>query len=85
MNRNKFREILYIFIAIFLSILAVKIFIWMLPVLLVVFLALYLYSKFKMSKYNFKYEKYEKEVYKDVEKKGTKINDKKIVIIDEEK
>ena len=34
---------------------------------------------------NFKYEKYEKEVYKDVEKKGTKINDKKIVIIDEEK
>ena len=46
------KEIIYIAIAIILSILAVKFMIWLLPVILVVMLSLIIYSNIKMNKNN---------------------------------
>lgn len=46
------KEIIYIVIAIILSILAVKFMIWLLPVILVVMLSLIIYSNIKMNKNN---------------------------------
>ena len=52
MNKEKIKEIIYIIIAIILSILAVKFMIWLLPVILVVMLSLIIYSNIKMNKNN---------------------------------
>ncbi len=52
MNKEMIKEIIYIVIAIILSILAVKFMIWLLPVILVVMLSLIIYSNIKMNKNN---------------------------------
>ena len=52
MNKEKIKEIIYIIIAIILSILAVKFMIWLLPIILVVMLSLIIYSNIKMNKNN---------------------------------
>lgn len=52
MNKEMIKEIIYIAIAIILSILAVKFMIWLLPVILVVMLSLIIYSNIKMNKNN---------------------------------
>ena len=69
MDKELLRKIVYITIAIIVSIIAVKLFIWLLPVILIAFLALYIYSAME-SKNN---------------KKTKDNNKKKIIIIDEEK
>ena len=50
MNKEKIKEIIYIIIAIILSILAVKFMIWLLPIILVVMLSIIIYSNIKMNK-----------------------------------
>ena len=52
MNKEKIKEIIYIIIAIILSILAVKFMIWLLPIILVVMLSIIIYSNIKMDKNN---------------------------------
>ena len=52
MNKDKIKEIIYIIIAIILSILAVKFMIWLLPIILVVMLSIIIYSNIKMNKNN---------------------------------
>ncbi len=52
MNKEKIKEVIYIIIAIILSILAVKFMIWLLPIILVVMLSLIIYSNIKMNKNN---------------------------------
>lgn len=52
MNKEKIKEIIYIIIAIILSILAVKFMIWLLPIILVVMLSIIIYSNIKMNKNN---------------------------------
>lgn len=51
MNKEVIKEILYIAIAIILSILAIKFVIWALPVILIGLLALYIYISIKKDKY----------------------------------
>ena len=72
MDKEKLREIVYIFLAIIASIIIIKLVIWLLPVALGVILALYIYNR--MKKVNIK---------QDDKKERTK--KKKIVIIDEVK
>lgn len=50
MNKEMIKEVIYIIIAIILSILAVKFMIWLLPVIVVVMLSLIIYSYIKMNK-----------------------------------
>lgn len=52
MNKEKIKEVIYIIIAIILSILAVKFMIWLLPIILVVMLSIIIYSNIKMNKNN---------------------------------
>lgn len=70
MNKENLRQIIYIIMSILLSILAIKLFIWLLPIMLIAILALFIYNSLRK----------EKRVYK----KETKTNKKKIIIIDEE-
>ena len=70
MNKENLRQIIYIIMSILLSILAIKLFIWLLPIILIAILALFIYNSLRK----------EKRVYK----KETKTNKKKIIIIDEE-
>ena len=51
MNKEVIKEILYIAIAIVLSVLAIKFVIWALPVILVCLLALFIYISIKKDKY----------------------------------
>ncbi|MBQ6495071.1 MAG: hypothetical protein IJI49_03625 [Bacilli bacterium] len=69
MNKEDVKKIVYSLIAIFVAIILVKLFIWLLPVILILLLAYYLYTK--MTDKN------------KVNKKDNK--NKKIIIIDEEK
>lgn len=50
MNKDKLRDAIYLLIAILLSIVAVKLFIWLLPVILVIILACYIYKSLKINK-----------------------------------
>lgn len=52
MNKELIKEVIYIVIAIILSILAVKFMMWLLPVIVVVMLSLIIYSYIKMNKNN---------------------------------
>lgn len=52
MNKEMIKEVIYIVIAIILSILAVKFMMWLLPVIVVVMLSLIIYSYIKMNKNN---------------------------------
>ena len=70
MNKENLRQIIYIIMSILLSILAIKLFIWLLPIILIAILALFIYNSLRK----------ENRVYK----KETKTNKKKIIIIDEE-
>ena len=51
MNRDTIKEILYIVIAIIMSVIAIKFVIWALPVILVILLALFIYISIKKDKY----------------------------------
>ena len=50
MNKDNIRDIVYLILAIVVSIIAVKVFIWLLPVILIIILALYIYGKMKTDK-----------------------------------
>lgn len=68
MNRNIIKEILYIIIAILLSVIAVKFIIWLLPVILVLIIGFYIYYSIKKNKMeneikNTKKEKNIKEIF----------------------
>ncbi len=71
MDKELLRKVVYITIAIIVSIIAVKLFIWLLPVILITLLALYIYSAM--------------ETNNNKNKKTKDNNKKKIIIIDEEK
>ena len=47
MDKEKIREIVYILVAIVVAIIAVKLFIWLLPIVLIALLALYIYGLMK--------------------------------------
>ena len=47
MDRDKLRDIIYILVAIIFSILAVKIVIWLLPIIIIAVLAYFIYKKLK--------------------------------------
>ena len=78
MDKDKLREIVYILLSILFSILAIKLFIWLLPIILIIILAIFIYKKIKNIKVdnNPKWEKTTKET---ISKRNKKI------IIDEEK
>ena len=77
------REIIYIIVAILISVLAIKLFIWLLPIIIVLLLANYIYKKLK--NINIKTEKDTVETIKKSKTKNyTKSKTKKIIIIDEE-
>ena len=73
MNKEDIKKIVYSVIAITISIILVKLFIWLLPVILILLIAYYLYTKMN---------DYSKERNK---KSKTNKKNKKIIIIDEEK
>ena len=72
MNKEKARDIIYLIIAILLSVVAVHLFIWLLPVILVLILTYYIYKSLKINK---KFRS---------SNTTTNNNKKKIVIIDSE-
>ena len=71
MDKEKLREIIYILVAIVVSILAVKLFIWLLPFILIIIIAGFIYNSMKKHKVS--------DIDNNAEKKS-----KKIIIIDEE-
>lgn len=74
MNKEKVRDIIYLIIAILLSVVAVHLFIWLLPVILVLILTYYIYKSLKINK----------KFNNSNNKSNTTNNKKKIVIIDSE-
>ena len=54
MNKDTVKEILYIFIAILVSVIIVRVEIWLLPIILVAVLAYYIYTKLIKNKKNSK-------------------------------
>ena len=77
------RKILNIVVAVFFAVLAVKLFIWLLPIIIIVILANYIYKKIK--NISFIKEDEEVESIKRTKTKNTsKTKNKKIIIIDEE-
>ena len=54
MNKDTVKEILYIFIAILVSVIIVRVAMWLLPIILVVVLAYYIYTKLIKNKKNSK-------------------------------
>ena len=71
MNKEKLREIIYLVVAIAFAIIAVQFVIWLLPFILIVLVAGFIYGAMKRNK-NIKKES-----------KDKKDKNKKIVIIDE--
>lgn len=45
MNKDMIKEILYIFIAILISVIVIKVALWLLPIILVLVLAYYIYKR----------------------------------------
>ena len=78
MDKDKLRDIVYILVAILFSILAIKLVIWLIPIIIVLVLAYFIYKKIKNIKVdnNPKWEKTTKET---IPKRNKRI------IIDEEK
>ncbi len=74
MDREKLKDIVYIIVAVLVSIVAIKLFIWLLPIILIALFAIYLYAVMKNKDRKSKYYK-----------EDNKTKRKKIVIIDEEK
>ena len=54
MNKDTVKEILYIFIAILVSVIIVRVAIWLLPIILVAVLSYYIYTKLIKNKKNSK-------------------------------
>lgn len=54
MNKDTVKEILYIFIAILVSVIIVRVAMWLLPIILVLVLAYYIYTKLIKNKKNSK-------------------------------
>ena len=54
MNKDTVKEILYVFIAILVSVIIVRVAIWLLPIILVAVLAYYIYTKLIKNKKNSK-------------------------------
>lgn len=77
MDKERLRDIIYIIVAIIFSVIAIKIFIWLLPVIIVAILAYFIYKSMKKSLHQ---DKWEKQSHEKTQKKK-----KKIIIIDEEK
>ena len=50
MNKENLRQIIYIIMSILLSILAIKLFIWLLPIILIAILALFIYNSLRKEK-----------------------------------
>ena len=44
MDKEKIKEIIYIILAILLAIISVKLFIWLLPIILIAFVAIIIYT-----------------------------------------
>ena len=77
MDKEKLRDVIYILVAIILSILAVKLVIWLLPIIIIVLLAHFIYKELKKNKRNEGWERATTE--------KTNIKKSKRIIIDEEK
>ena len=74
------RRLIYIMIAVLLSVLAVKLFIWALPIIIIIFLAHYIYKKIKNSSIENK-----KDTWQRTTKTTKVVKRNKKIIIDEEK
>lgn len=79
MDKEKLRNVIYIIVAILLSIVAIQFVLWLLPIILIVFLACFLYSSMKRRHAYREYDANRKNYEKKRESKK-----KKIVIIDQE-
>ena len=77
------RKILNIVVAVFFAVLAVKLFIWLLPIIIIVILANYIYKSIKNINFRQKDEEVE-EIKRTKTKNTSKTKNKKIIIIDEE-
>lgn len=75
MDKEKLRDIIYILVAIIFSIIAVKLVIWLLPIIIIGLLAYFIYKKMKTTNKINSYKKNEA---------NKPISKKKIIIIDEE-
>lgn len=74
MDKEKLRDIIYIAVAVIFAIIAVKVVIWLLPIIIMALLAYFIYKSMKKT-----------EVKPENEKKPeNKTKKKKIIIIDEE-
>ena len=79
------RRLIHILIAVLLSILAVKLFIWLLPIIIIIILANYIYKMIKRIHINIKENDDTVENIKRSKTRNTsKTKTKKIIIIDEE-
>lgn len=85
MTEFNIRRLIYITVAVILSILAFKLFIWALPIIIVIILANYIYKIIKRIHINIKEDDDTVENIKRSKTKNTsKTKTKKIIIIDEE-
>ena len=79
------RRLIYIIVAVLLSVLAFKLFIWALPIIIVIILANYIYKIIKKIHINIKEDDDTVENIKRSKTRNTsKTKTKKIIIIDEE-
>ena len=85
MTEFNIRRLIYITVAVILSILAFKLFIWLLPIIIVIILASFIYKIIKKIHINIKENDDTVETIKRSKTKNTsKTKTKKIIIIDEE-
>lgn len=79
MDKNKLRDIIYILVAIIFSVLAVKLVIWLLPIIIIAVLTYFIYKKIKKVNIKDNNDTWERKTETKTLKKNKKI------IIDEEK
>ena len=85
MTEFNIRRLIYITVAVILSILAFKLFIWALPIIILIILANYIYKIIKRIHINIKEDDDTVEnIKRSSNKKTSKTKTKKIIIIDEE-
>ena len=85
MTEFNIRRLIHILIAVLLSILVVKLFIWLLPIIIVIILANYIYKMIKRIHINIENDDDKVENIKRSKTRNTsKTKTKKIIIIDEE-
>lgn len=78
MDKDKLRDIIYILVAILFSILAIKLVIWLIPIIIVLVLAYFIYKKMKSSNISNTWER-------EKQNNPSKSKRNKRIIIDEEK